>query len=139
MPFCRPAARGRPGTRQCQDLKRLSIEELAELDVRTAARRVQRLSDTAAAVSVIREEDIRRSGYTNLADALRLADGLDVARVNSSTSPQGRAGLRHRRRRQQSRATGPDRLPHGFRRRGRRPLDAAGRCLPRHAGFPGSA
>ncbi|CAN5583998.1 hypothetical protein BH23ACI1_BH23ACI1_12640 [soil metagenome] len=68
-----------------QDLKRLSIEELAELDVRTAARRVQRLSDTAAAVSVIREEDIRRSGYTNLADALRLADGLDVARVNSST------------------------------------------------------
>jgi iron complex outermembrane recepter protein len=68
-----------------QDLKRLTIEELAELDVRTAARRVQRLSDTPAAVSVVRGEDIRRSGYTTLADALRLADGLDVARVNSST------------------------------------------------------
>jgi iron complex outermembrane recepter protein len=67
-----------------QDLKRLSLEELAEIDVTTAARRVQRLAETAAAVSVVRGEDIRRSGYTTVADALRLADGLDVARITSS-------------------------------------------------------
>ncbi len=68
-----------------QDLKRLSIEELAALDVTSVSRRAERLSETAAAVSVIRAEDIRRSGYTTLADALRLGDGVDVARVNSST------------------------------------------------------
>jgi iron complex outermembrane recepter protein len=68
-----------------QDLKRLSLEELAEIDVTTAARRVQRLSETAAAVSVIHSEDIRRSGYAALPDALRLADGLDVARITSSS------------------------------------------------------
>lgn len=68
-----------------QDLKRLSIEELAEIDVTSVSRRVERLSETAAAVSVIRGDDIRRSGYTTLADALRLGDALDVARINSST------------------------------------------------------
>lgn len=68
-----------------QDLKRLSIEELAELDVRTASRLVQRLSETPAAVSVVRGEDILRSGYVTLADSLRLAGGLDVARVTGNS------------------------------------------------------
>jgi iron complex outermembrane receptor protein len=68
-----------------QDLKRLSIEELADLDVTTVSRRVERLSDTAAAISVVRQDDIRRSGVTTLADAMRLADALDVGRINSST------------------------------------------------------
>lgn len=68
-----------------QDLKRLSIEELAEIDVTTVSRRAERLSETTAAVSVVRADDIRRSGYTTLPDAMRLADALDVGRVNSST------------------------------------------------------
>jgi iron complex outermembrane recepter protein len=64
-----------------QDLKRLTIEELAELDVTSASRRLERLDQTAAAISVIRQEDIRRSGATTLAEALRLADGLHVSRT----------------------------------------------------------
>ena len=68
-----------------QDLKRLSIEELTAIDVTSVSRRVERLSETAAAVSVVRGEDIRRSGYSTLADAIRLGDAMDVARVNSST------------------------------------------------------
>jgi hypothetical protein len=79
------AAGQEPASLSAQDLKRLSIEELAEIDVTSVSRRAERLSETAAAVSVIRADDIRRSGYTTLADAMRLADGLDVARVNSST------------------------------------------------------
>ncbi|MBA2604701.1 MAG: TonB-dependent receptor plug domain-containing protein [Acidobacteria bacterium] len=74
------------------DLKRLSIEELAELDVTSVSRRVERLSQTAAAVTVIRQEDIRRSGATSIADAMRLADSLDVARSgarNWSISARG--------------------------------------------------
>ena len=64
-----------------QDLKQLTIEQLADLSVTSAARRVERLSDVAAAITVIRGEDIRRSGAASLAEALRLADGLHVAQV----------------------------------------------------------
>jgi len=68
-----------------QDLKRLSIEELAELDVTSVSRRIERLSQAAAAISVVRQEDIRRSGVASLAEAMRLADALDVARSDGRT------------------------------------------------------
>jgi iron complex outermembrane recepter protein len=68
-----------------QDLKRLSIEELAQIDVTSVSRRSERLSETAAAVSVINPDQIFRSGLTTLPEVLRLADAIDVARVNSST------------------------------------------------------
>src|ERR1700730_5713371 len=66
---------------RAQDLKRLTIEELADLSVTTAAKRVERMSDVAAAISVIRGDDIRRAGATSLAEALRLADAVHVAQV----------------------------------------------------------
>jgi iron complex outermembrane recepter protein len=75
---------GAPAT-IAQDLKRLSIEELAQIDVTSVSRRAEKLSATAAAVSVIESGDIYRSGVTNLAETIRLADAVDVARVNSST------------------------------------------------------
>ena len=68
-----------------QDLKRLSIEELAQIDVTSVSRRSERLSETAAAVSVINADQIFRSGLTTLPEVLRLADAIDVARVNSNT------------------------------------------------------
>ena len=68
-----------------QDLKRLSIEELTQIDVTSVSRRSERLSETAAAVSVINPDQIFRSGLTTLPEVLRLADAIDVARVNSST------------------------------------------------------
>jgi iron complex outermembrane recepter protein len=67
---------------QPKDLKRLSIEELASIDVTSVSRRPEKLSQTPAAVSVVRQEDVHRSGVVMLADALRLADAVDVARVN---------------------------------------------------------
>ncbi|MES1255917.1 MAG: TonB-dependent receptor plug domain-containing protein [Acidobacteriota bacterium] len=68
-------------SQSAQQLKRLSIEELSDLTVTTAARRMERLSDVAAAVSVIRGDEIRRSGATTLAEAIRLADAVDAAQV----------------------------------------------------------
>jgi iron complex outermembrane receptor protein len=63
-------------------LKQLSIDELAGADVTTASRRTERLADVAAAVSVITGDDLRRAGVLNLAQALRLADSLQVAQVS---------------------------------------------------------
>ena len=68
-----------------QDLKKLSIEELSQLDVTSVSRRTERLAAAAAAVSVVRREDILRAGSTILAEAMRLGDAIDVARVNGST------------------------------------------------------
>jgi iron complex outermembrane receptor protein len=70
---------------QAQDLKRLSIEELANIDITSASRQSERLSTVPAAVSVVRGEDVHRSGAVILAEALRLADAIDVARVNGGT------------------------------------------------------
>jgi iron complex outermembrane receptor protein len=78
------AAREQPGG-QVQDLKTLSLEELMQIDVTTVSREPERRFDAPAAVSVITGEDIRRYGVDTLADALRLADSVSVARFNGGS------------------------------------------------------
>lgn len=57
----------------------LSVEDLLNVEVTSAAKKAQSLNDAAAAIFVITNEDIKRSGVTNIPDALRLAPGLDIA------------------------------------------------------------
>jgi iron complex outermembrane receptor protein len=64
-------------------LKRLSIEQLMNVEVTSVSKRPERLSQTASAIQVITQEDIRRSGATSLAEALHLATNLQVAQVDS--------------------------------------------------------
>ena len=66
-------------------LKRLSVEQLMEIDVTSVSKRSEPLSTAAAAITVITAEDIRRSGVTTLPEALRLAPGLEVARADGHT------------------------------------------------------
>jgi iron complex outermembrane receptor protein len=66
------------------DLKTLSIEQLMEIEVTSVSKKVERISDAAAAVFVITREDIRRSGVTNIPEALRMVPGLEVARIDSN-------------------------------------------------------
>jgi iron complex outermembrane receptor protein len=72
-----------------QDLKRLSIEQLMQIDVTLAARRPEPI---ATAPTVVTGDDIRRAGATTLADAVALADGVHVARFNNGTWSSPRAG-----------------------------------------------
>lgn len=60
-----------------------SLEELMNIEVTSVSKKVQRLSSTAASVFVISAEDIRRSGLTELPEILRLAPGVQVARVEA--------------------------------------------------------
>jgi iron complex outermembrane recepter protein len=78
------ASREQPNP-QVQNLKTLSLEELMEIDVTTVSRAAERRIDAPAAVSVITAEDIRRYGVDTLADALRLADSVSVARFNGGS------------------------------------------------------
>ena len=65
------------------DLKGLSVEQLMNVQVTSVARHPEKLLESASAVQVITQEDIRRSGATSLAEVLRLADNLQVAQKNS--------------------------------------------------------
>lgn len=64
-------------------LSGLSIEELAELPVTSAGRRVEPLSEAPASLFVITNEDIARSGGTTLPGVLRLAPNLDIQRIDA--------------------------------------------------------
>jgi len=64
-----------------RDAVDLSLEELLDAEVMTASRKLQRLNDVAAAVFVISREDIERSGAMSIPEALRMAPGLQVARL----------------------------------------------------------
>src|SRR5262245_11425629 len=53
------------------DLTAASLEELMSIEVTTASKREQKLSETAAAIYVITQEDIRRSTATSVPELLR--------------------------------------------------------------------
>jgi iron complex outermembrane recepter protein len=67
-----------------EGLDKLSIEELMGSKVISATRTEQQLTDTAAAAYVISQDDIRRSGATNIPEALRMVPGLQVARISAT-------------------------------------------------------
>jgi iron complex outermembrane receptor protein len=75
-----------PQTRQETpgQLKKLSLEELGDLEVTTASKEPVKIIRTPGAVYVLTQEDIRRSGATSIPEALRLVPGVEVARIDSS-------------------------------------------------------
>jgi iron complex outermembrane receptor protein len=83
VPDAARAADGMGAPQTVEDLRGLSIEDLATLKVTTVSRRPEMLSQAPDAVYVITAEDIRRAGATSLPQALRLAPNLEVAQVNA--------------------------------------------------------
>ena len=73
----------------------LDITQLMNITVTSVAKKEQRLADAPAAVFVITQEDIHRSGVTTIPDALAMAPGLQVAKISASkwsVSSRGFAG-----------------------------------------------
>jgi len=80
--LCAPAwGQNRPPA----DLTQASLEELADLQVTSVSKKEQSLSKAGAAVFVITQEDIRRSGMLDIPDLLRMAPGVDVARLDANS------------------------------------------------------
>jgi iron complex outermembrane receptor protein len=67
------------------DLTEASLETLMNLEVSSPARKDQKLSQTAGAVYVITQEDIRRSGLSSVPELLRMVPGLQVARIDANS------------------------------------------------------
>lgn len=66
------------------DIKRLTLEELMQIDVYSASRRLEPVKGVASAVYVLTDDDIRRSRALTVPEALRLVPGVQVARVDAS-------------------------------------------------------
>lgn len=78
------------------ELMDLSIQDLMEVDVTSASKAAKPLSKTPAAVTVISQEDIRRSGANSIPDVLRFVPGLQVAQMTNnlwSVSSRGFGGI----------------------------------------------
>lgn len=66
-------------------LKRMSVEELMNVEVTSVSRTEEPIQAAAAAIAVVTGEAIRRSGATTLPESLRLVPGIHVGAETSST------------------------------------------------------
>ena len=79
----RSSAQPNPPVQPPSALKKLSLEELFDLEVTSVSQKPESLSQTAAAIHVVTQDDIRRMGALTIPEALRNIPGVEVARVNS--------------------------------------------------------
>jgi iron complex outermembrane receptor protein len=64
-------------------LKKLSVEELMNIEVTSVSMRPEKLIEVASAVQVITSADIHRSGATRLPETLRLVSNLQMGQANA--------------------------------------------------------
>src|SRR5450631_359719 len=76
------AADGPKGSRALADA---SLEDLMNIEVTTVSKKEQKLSQAPAAIYVITQEDIRRSGMTAVPDLLRMVPGLQVGQMQAGS------------------------------------------------------
>jgi iron complex outermembrane receptor protein len=82
-----------PGKERLADL---SLEQLGNTEVTSASKEPEEIWKSPTAIFVISQDDIRRSGATNLPDVLRLAPGVEVAQIDSNTWSIGIRGFEGR-------------------------------------------
>ena len=84
MLLCSMTGSAKAATIVSTDLTELSLEELMNIEITSVSKKPEKLADAAAAIFVITQEDIRRSGVTSIPEALRMVPGINVARIDSN-------------------------------------------------------
>ena len=79
-----------------RDLTDLLLEELMSVEVTSVSKKKQKLSESAAAIFVITQEDIRRSGVTSIPEVLRMISGLQVVRNSKNQCDISTQGFNER-------------------------------------------
>ena len=74
-------------------LKKLTLEELSQIEVTTPSKEPQFAFRSPVAIYVITGDDIRRSGALSIPEALRLAPGVEVERIDSNRWSVGIRGF----------------------------------------------
>lgn len=78
------------------DLTTMTLEELLNTKVTSVSKREEKLFQAAAAIYVITQEDIRRSGLTSLPELFRMVPGMEVARIDGNKWAIGIRGFNGR-------------------------------------------
>ncbi|MFC1735783.1 TonB-dependent receptor plug domain-containing protein [Candidatus Hydrogenedentota bacterium] len=78
-----PPTNGEVEKTVADDLTKMSLEDLMDIEITSVSKKKEKLHEAASAVYVITREDIRRSGAKSIPEAVRLAPGVQVARLNS--------------------------------------------------------
>jgi iron complex outermembrane receptor protein len=65
-------------------LKRLSLDDLMQIEVTSVSKKEQKLSEAPSAIFVLTQDDLTRAGVTTIAEALRLVPGPEVARIDAN-------------------------------------------------------
>ncbi len=66
------------------NLADFSLEELMSIEITTLSRKAENLGSAPAAVHVISQSDIRRSGARSIPELLRLVPGMQVAQIDGN-------------------------------------------------------
>ena len=74
-------------------LKSLSIEDLLQTQITSVSKKEESLFYAAAAITVITQKDIERTGARSIPEALRMVPGLDVASIDGSRYAIGSRGF----------------------------------------------
>jgi iron complex outermembrane receptor protein len=85
MLWAAPQPQAVPPQEPPRDVTDIDLDDLMKVTVTSPSKKEQTLTDVPTAVYVIRSDDLKRSGVTNIADALRSVPGMNVARSNSNT------------------------------------------------------
>src|SRR5205085_10056637 len=78
---------------QANPLKRMSLEQLSQIQITSVSKLPSTSFTTPAAAFVLTQDDIRRSGATNIPDALRLVPGVEVMQIDSAKWAVGIRGF----------------------------------------------
>jgi iron complex outermembrane receptor protein len=84
---------------QATDLTQLGVDDLAKIQVMSASKKAESLSEAPAAIYVLTGQAIREAEFTSLPEALRTAAGLYVVQTNSHSwqaSTRGFSGIDNR-------------------------------------------
>lgn len=85
------AARG--DANDIEQLATFSLEQLANAEVTSVSKSAEMLRDAPSSIYVITHDEIRRSGVTTIADALRLAPNLHISQYTSNNYIAGARGF----------------------------------------------
>ena len=79
-----------------EELTDLSFDDLMQIEVTSVSKKAERLSQAAAAVYIVTQNEIRRSGATSIPEALRLVPGVHVAQIDPNKWAIGIRGFNGR-------------------------------------------
>lgn len=83
-------------SQQVPDVTNMSVEDLMNMQVTSVSKRAQKVADAPAAVFVITQEEIQRSGARNIPELLAMVPGLEVARIDENKWAIGSRGFNGR-------------------------------------------